>query len=255
MADASALETLLTPGHLRAFLQPVFDLSETRKVHLLECLTRGPSGTNMEAAPVLFEYARRKRQESMVDRLCVVNALAAVRRLRPAYALSINVHASTLERDPDFPEFFSQVLEEQEIAASRITIEIVEHAPAWEGPRLRRCLDVLRELGIKVALDDIGLGQSNYRMILECDPDYFKIDRYLVQGCESDSRRRAILESLLGLATRMGSKVIAEGIETNGDLETLKAIGITLLQGFLLAAPKAASELPSEGHEWETGAA
>lgn len=245
MGEASVLDTLLTPGLLRVFFQPVFDVSNNdhRDVHLLECLTRGPTGTNMESAAVLFEYARRKRQEIMVDRVCIVNALAAARCIARPYDLSINVHASTLERDAEFPGFLQKVLSEEEIEASRVTVEIVEHAPAWEGLRLRRTLTTLRALGMKVALDDIGLGQSNYRMILECEPEYFKIDRYLVHGCQRDHHRQAILESLVSLATRLGSKVIAEGVEDSGDLDMLRQLKIPLLQGFLLSRPVPASQL------------
>lgn len=236
--DGSLIEAILAPGYLAAVFQPVFETSGGgRRVHYLEGLMRGPLGTNMSAAPVLFEYVRRKGQEGAVDRVCAATALRAAATFLGAPALSLNVHASTLERDRDFAQFLEGTARALGIPLTRITLEIVEHAPSWGGERFLKVLETLRAQGVRIALDDIGLGQSNYRMILESCPDYFKVDAYLVRGCHGDSRRQAILESLVRLADKFGSRVIAEGVEGADDLDTLSQLGIELAQGFLLSPP------------------
>lgn len=238
----SSLEAILETGAVRTVFQPVFDLSgASPAVHLLESLTRGPEGTNLEPAGVLFEYARRKGGEARLDRLCVKTAFASVPALPPGVRVSVNVHASTLERDLDFASFLVEGATASGLSPARVVVEIVEHAPSWDGPRFRKALDTLTESGVKIALDDIGLGQSNYRMILETRPHYFKLDRFLVAGCHEDAGRKAVLDSIVRLARAFGSSVIAEGPGCEGDIAAVREIGVDLVQGFILARPAPAA--------------
>jgi len=101
----------------------------------------------------------------------------------------------------------------------------------------------LKSEGVRIALDDVGEGQATYRMTVDYPFDYLKIDRYLVQGCGRDARRLAVLESLAELAGKIGSRVIAEGIETGEDLAAVRSAGIDLAQGYLLGRPQLGPEL------------
>ena len=114
----------------------------------------------------------------------------------------------------------------------------------------RAALKALRALGARIALDDVGLGHSNFMMILECMPDYLKVDRYLVAGCHHDFHRRAMLASIAQLARPFGARVVAEGVEEAADLAVLKRMGITLIQGYLFGRPMPAAEI----HEQRAGA-
>jgi EAL domain-containing protein (putative c-di-GMP-specific phosphodiesterase class I) len=80
-------------------------------------------------------------------------------------------------------------------------------------------------------------------MILECRPDYFKVDRYFVDGCHKDFHRRAVVASVAQLARPFGARVVAEGVEDPADLVALKRLGITLIQGFLFGMPLPAAEV------------
>ena len=117
-------------------------------------------------------------------------------------------------------------------------------------PAFRRSLEELRALGVRIALDDIGLGQSNYQMILECRPDVFKIDRYLVKGAAHDYHRQATLKSIADLAFSFGGCVVAEGVDNSDDLEAVMAAGINLIQGYLLGGPMTAAELTARDLPW-----
>lgn len=243
----SLIESVLDPEQISSVFQPTFELNACAgrppKVHFLECLSRGPKGTNLESAGVLFEYARRKGKESDLDHICFETAFRTMGDLPNRPSISMNVHASSLESAPDFPGFLGRLAENHAVALSDVILEIVEHAPDWSGTAFLRVLEELRALGVRIALDDVGLGQSNYRMILDCRPEYLKIDRYLVQGCHRDSHRRAVLESLVLLADRIGAQVVAEGVETFDDLLEVERLGINLVQGFLLARPAALTDV------------
>jgi len=236
MRDRCLLDRLLEPGALSVVFQPIWECSAvSRRVHGLECLIRGPRGTNMEDPDVLLEYVRRKREESLLDRVCVATALASAVGLPGAPRLSLNVHASTLGRDQEFVRFLELTSGQHGVELTRLSIEIVEHAPPWDGPSFLTAIDDLRSRGVKIALDDVGLGQSNYKMILDARPDYFKLDRYFVQGASTDFHRQAVLESVTQLARRFGGRVVAEGVETVADFDVVTGQGIDLIQGFLFA--------------------
>jgi EAL domain-containing protein (putative c-di-GMP-specific phosphodiesterase class I) len=191
---------------------------------------------------------RRKRAEAVVDRVCIRQILKSAYALGPRSRISINVHAVTLESDDRFVSFLQGALTEFWHDPQRITIEIVEHSPAQNTSRFTRTLNALRDRGFNIALDDVGLGDSNYRMILECRPDYFKVDRYLVHGASQDYYRRSVLRSILELAGSFGAHAVAEGVENVEDLETTLNEGFTMVQGFLLGRPAPAEEL--SGRDW-----
>ena len=243
MAERFLLDRILEPGSLSVHFQPVLEVHTSRpRPHYLEALIRGPLGTTAEAPAILFEYARKKNKESSVDRACVEAILDEARSLPREVALGINVHASSLAMDPAFVDFLAGALESRGIRATRLVVEIVEHAPPWDVVGFRTALERLRALGALIALDDVGLGHSNYMMILECRPDYFKVDRHFVHGCHKDFHRRAVLASVAQLARPFGARVVAEGVEEPADMLTLKRVGITLVQGYLFGTPAPAAE-------------
>jgi EAL domain-containing protein (putative c-di-GMP-specific phosphodiesterase class I) len=241
MRDTTLLSRILRPAELQAVFQPVIDVSgPVRQSHYYEGLIRGPRGTSVESPEILFEYARRKRSLPAVDRACIDAIFAAAAALPGEPRLGINVHAPTLALDTGFVSFLTQAGERWGIALERLVVEIVEHAAPWDVAALRGAIADLRSLGTRIALDDIGLGQSNYLMMLECRPDYFKIDRHFVTDCHRDFHKRAVLRSIAVLALQFGSQVIAEGLECPADLETVNGTGINLVQGWLFGAPRPA---------------
>lgn len=242
------LDHILSADALTVRFQPVVDLAGGGlRLHALECLARGPELSNAERADVMFDYVRRKRAEPMVDRACIFLALRQAARLPGEPTLSLNTHASTLGRDPDFPTALGAMADATGIDPARLTIEIVEHAQGWDGVTFANALRSLRAMGARIALDDVGLGHSNYRMMLDTHPEYLKIDRYFVRGAHADADRRAVLESITQLALKLGARVVAEGVEETVDLRSLNDFGIELAQGYLFAPALSADELTVSG--------
>jgi EAL domain-containing protein (putative c-di-GMP-specific phosphodiesterase class I) len=133
------------------------------------------------------------------------------------------------------------------VAADRLVVEIVEHAPPLDVPAFRRSLAELREAGVAIALDDVGLGQSNYKMILDVRPQIYKLDRYLVAGALHDPYRQVILDSLARMVRRLEADAVAEGVEDTHELVAVQSAGIELVQGFLLARPMPRDQLLETG--------
>jgi EAL domain-containing protein (putative c-di-GMP-specific phosphodiesterase class I) len=242
--DRCLLDRILEPGSLSVRLQPVLELQGGAvHPHYFEALIRGPRGTSAETPSILFEYARNKSKESVVDRACVAAILDETKGMPEDDVLGINVHASTLAMDAGFVEFLAARLQARGLSPSQTVVEVVEHAPPWNVGGFRAAIAALRGLGARIALDDVGLGHSNYMMILECRPDYLKVDRHFVDGCHRDFHRRAVLASVAQLARPFGARVVAEGVEDPADLAALRRLGINLVQGYLLAKPAPVAEV------------
>jgi EAL domain-containing protein (putative c-di-GMP-specific phosphodiesterase class I) len=248
--DRTLLDTILDPGRLSVVFQPIFEVTGTTpQLFALECLIRGPRETNVERPMVLFEYVRRKRAEAAVDRVCSETALVAagLLPLRPP-RLSLNVHASTLGRDAGFSAFLLEKAAAAGITPSTLIVEIVEHSPAVDVPSFRNALAALREAGVAIALDDVGLGESNYKMILDVRPQIYKLDGYLVSGAWSDPYKQVILDSLARMVRRLEARAVAEGVETARELVAVEAAGIDLIQGFLYSQPLTSAALLETGY-------
>lgn len=240
----SILETILDPYELSVRFQPIFRIQGgARHVDSVEALIRGPRGTHFERADILFDYVRRKRAEAAVDESCLTAICDAAKGLPSKVRINVNVHASTLGRNSGFVDFFLRHLKKQSFTPERFTMELVEHAPTCNIPELTNSIAELRRSGVRVALDDVGLGQSNYRMILDCHPEYFKLDAYFVRGLSTDSKRRAVVESLVTLAKALGGSVVAEGVDSNDDLSQLEAMGVNLAQANVLCPAISLEEL------------
>jgi EAL domain-containing protein (putative c-di-GMP-specific phosphodiesterase class I) len=230
------LDQLHKPGAIRVEFQPILDV-HNNETHLyaLEALARGPAGTSLEKPDVLFEYARRKGEESRLDLLVIAEVFAATASLPFDPCVSINIHGSTLSNIDRFAEKFLSSAASHQIDPRRLMLEIVEHRSPWTMDTFRATLSTLREAGVRVAVDDLGIGASNFRMIVDCRPDHLKVDRYIVHGCSKDRFRSAVLESIVTLADAIDAAPIAEGVEDCEDLAVITALGIDLVQGWLYA--------------------
>jgi EAL domain-containing protein (putative c-di-GMP-specific phosphodiesterase class I) len=239
---------LLRSGSIRIEFQPIVCITGTQtELYAVEALARGPRGTSAERPDVLFEYARRKGIESELDLICIAEAIAAAATLPKQPRLSINVHGSTLGNVPAFAERLLSIAATNGVAPETLILEIVEHRAPWVMEAFVATLETLRDAGVRIAVDDLGVGASNFRMIVDCRPDHLKIDRYIVKGCSQDPYRAAVIESIVTLSRACKAQPIAEGVEDDADLAVVAAAGIPYVQGWLYAksmTPHQLSESP-----------
>jgi EAL domain-containing protein (putative c-di-GMP-specific phosphodiesterase class I) len=231
---APTLDEIVAPGFLRVLFQPVLRLRfGAARLHSVEALVQGPSGSLFESPALLSDFARRKCAEPALDRASVRLALSAAGALPPEVRVAVAAHAATLHRDLEFGGFLCDAADAGGIAVSRLTLGIVGPAPGRADDRLREALDGLRRVGVRVGLDDLGEGHSSFRTLLDVRPDEVKLDRYLLGGCAADPFRRAIVAAIAEVGRRFGAEVVAEGVETADDLAAARDLGIELFQGQL----------------------
>jgi EAL domain-containing protein (putative c-di-GMP-specific phosphodiesterase class I) len=130
----------------------------------------------------------------------------------------------------------------QDLPPRRLVLEITEHAAVADYVRLEQALAPLRQRGVRLSIDDTGAGYASMRHILELSPDIIKLDMSITQGIDHDFKRRALASSLIAFARETGSSVVAEGVETQQELEALRALGVHKIQGYLLGRPQPLSE-------------
>lgn len=234
----SVLHPAALPKPLGTVLQTIVDTTgEKPAVFAVECLTRGPRGSKLENASPLFEYIRRRGLEIEMDCTVVGQAFHAAAGRAPRIA--INVHPATLAADDRFVRCLIKQTELSNINPSHIIVEVGEQTPASDPVAFANALYALRDHGVAIAVDDVGFGHANYKTILDCRPEYLKIDRYFVHGASRDRAKVAVVQSILQLAQFFGARVIAEGVERAEDHLVLQALGIELFQGFLFSRPVA----------------
>ena len=123
------------------------------------------------------------------------------------------------------------------VAGSRIVLELTEHTRIDDYPALLEALDELRQHGVRIAVDDAGAGYAGLQQILGLRPDIIKLDVDLTRGIDTDPVRRALAACLVRFGEDTNSVIVAEGIETAAELETLRQLGVPWGQGYLLARP------------------
>ncbi len=121
--------------------------------------------------------------------------------------------------------------------ASRVVFEVTERAQLRSEEETRRTLDAMRAVGFRIALDDLGEGYAGLTWISKLGPDVIKLDMTLVRDVHVSPIKRDIITAVVGLCRRSGTLVVAEGVETEEEGATVRALGCNLLQGYFFARP------------------
>lgn len=228
--------------------QAVFDVS-TGEVHGAEALLRWQHPEQGLLAPAAFlDLAMRGGLGGLITDLVLDAAAgqcAAWRIQGIDLPVSVNVSAMAMAGG-DLPDAVAAALGKHGIPANRLTVEITEHVCAVKNAHLRSTFTALARMGVHLSLDDFGMGDSSLSRLQQLQFDEVKIDRSFVAHICDEPTDRNIVMFATHLAHSLGMKVVAEGVESDGALETLAELGVDLVQGFHLHRPSSAEEFPLE---------
>lgn len=238
-ARARVEPVLLDPSLLSTVLQPIVDL-RSGEVFAAEALSRFSPAPH-RPPDAWFADAHRCGLGVALEVLAVTQAVAQLDRVPEHVAVSVNVGAGAVRSH--------LLLDALEAAPhQRIILELTEHALVDDYPALVTSLRSLRRSGLRVAIDDTGSGYSGLSHILKMAPDFIKLDRELSSGIDLDPVRRALATSLVAFAADTGAEIVAEGIETEGELIEIGGLGIRYGQGFHLGHPVPVDRLETGAH-------
>jgi len=223
-----AVEAVLAEGGPAIWVQPVFSLAD-RSVVGVEALARFP-GRPPRGPDRWFADALRVGLGVELELAAARQALALLGRLPAGVALAVNVGPLTLQ-DERFAELVGRV------EGERVVVELTEHQAVNDYPGLGEAVARLRRFGARLSVDDAGAGYASFAHVLELRPDMVKLDRSLIRRIDRDGLRRDLATALVGFAHRAGASVVAEGLETAGELAVVETLGVEFGQGYYLARP------------------
>ena len=212
-----------------AVLQPVVDLRSHQPV-MAEGLTRFDGADRTPAQWFDAASTAGLREELEVAAARTILELLSSDTLPCGVALTVN-----LGPGPILAVRLAELLVDVDL--ERVVLEVTEHEKVLDYDRLHRELEPYRRAGLRIAVDDAGAGFASLRHVLAIAPDIVKIDMALVRGIDADPVRQALVRALAALSDTAGSILLAEGVETQQELDMLAGLGVRLAQGYLLARP------------------
>jgi EAL domain-containing protein (putative c-di-GMP-specific phosphodiesterase class I) len=233
------LQRIILEKDVSVIFQPIMDL-RTGKPHGFEALCRGPKGTELWSPSSLFSLAKKTDLRFELDYLCRRKALKATRNLDPQYKLFINMFPFSMG-DPSFHgKTLIDLFQETDLAPEQLVLEVTEEDVIHNYALFVEQLQTFRDLRCLIAIDDMGKGYSGLEKIVHLQPNYVKFDMNMVRDIDISRVKQQMLLTFRQMTERIETKLIAEGIETKAEFETVREIGVDYVQGFLLARPTAA---------------
>lgn len=231
------IRSVLDDNGLSIVYQPIYDTVH----HTLtgfEALSRFSFGNLKRTPDIWFGEANAVGLGKALEEKAVMLALEGLSQLPDSAYLSVNMSPDHVLNDG-----ITELL--RGVPLDRIVLELTEHAEVEHYKELADQLRPLRERGLRVAIDDAGAGFASFRHILNLAPDRIKLDMSITRNIDSDKSRRALAAAFMRFAEETGSRLVAEGVETEAELDTLQGLGVVDIQGNLLGRPV---PLPEAAH-------
>ncbi len=224
--------------------QPIVELSSGR-LHEYECLFRPNMPRHPASISSVVDAAIATGRSIELDTFIVRQILERIGSLISAnavpegihFAVAINTTPASL-LDPHFEaRAMAQMVQAAGIHPRQVTLECTEQQAVHDIVPLQRQVKALRKLGFGFAIDDAGAGYASFTLIAALRPTIIKIDREIVHGCAANDAKKALVEAFVSFGRRIDARLIAEGIETHRELQTLRSLGVEYGQGYLLGRP------------------
>jgi EAL domain-containing protein (putative c-di-GMP-specific phosphodiesterase class I) len=237
-AQAERIDRVIREDLLTIAYQPIIQVAGGETAGW-ECLSRFPLAPQ-RAPDLWFREALDIGWGPRLEGFAMRKALRALPQFPPGTFIAVNGSPALVMSD-EFEHVFDGV------ALDRVVLEITEHEIVEDYAALIRALAPWRVRGLRLAIDDAGAGYASMRHTLNLQPDFIKLDMSLTRDIDHDPRRRALATALIAFANAIGSTITAEGVETAAELEQLRTLGATKVQGYFLGRPVSLEEALRSG--------
>lgn len=227
---------ILKQEKIKTVFQPIISL---RNGELLgyEALSRGPQKSFFENPEKLFDYARAIGRLWELEFLCRLKALENVSCSEMTDLIFINVDPHIINDENFRKGFTKDFLSRYNINPENIVFEITEKSAAINIESFNKLINNYKDQGYKIAIDDAGSGYSGLKLITDIHPHFIKLDMNLIRNIDKDGLKYALIKTFYEFCLVTDIKLIAEGIETENELNTLIDIGIDYGQGYFIQRP------------------
>jgi EAL domain-containing protein (putative c-di-GMP-specific phosphodiesterase class I) len=215
--------------------QPIVDLFDGQPF-AYEALVRGPAGEG--AASMLSKVSDANRYA--FDQQCRVKAIetaAAAGLIETGARLSINFLPNAVYSPAACIQLTLKTAKAVGFPTERLIFEFTENEEMVDPDHISNIIATYQKMGFGTALDDFGAGYAGLNLLARFQPDIIKLDMELIRGLDTSLPRRMIVDGVVKMCTSLGVTVVAEGIETDGELQALQAMGVRYVQGFYFARP------------------
>jgi len=226
------------PFEFTMAFQPIVDTRQSR-VFGYEALVRGTQGEG--AFQILSQVTEDLRYQ--FDQACRIKAIELGARLGIESFLSINFLPNAVYEPKSCIQATLAAAGKYGFPCERIIFEVNESEPIDDPAHLGRIFSEYHSQGFTTAIDDFGAGHAGLNLLADFQPGIIKLDMALIRDIDTNKARQSIVRGIINTAREMNIQIIAEGVETQAELDTLRGLGIDLFQGFLLARP-AVESLP-----------
>ena len=239
------LDEVIDKARVRTVFQPIVSLRDG-SVLGYEALSRGPEDTPLQNPDALFGVAAEYGRLWDLEQLCRTKALESAFQSGQEIKLFLNVNPFVIHDEKFKQGFTKEYLRTFGIDPENINFEITEKNAVEDPVGFRKTIEHYKRQNYKIAVDDAGAGYSGLNMITDVHPHYIKLDMQLIRGIDKDGYKKALVKSLHEFCRLADVSLIAEGIETEGELEALIDVGVHYGQGFFIRRPDREIGLPDE---------
>lgn len=235
MSNNVSFDEILKNAFIETYFQPIVNLNDA-SILGYEALTRGPKGSLLFMPGALISEAKAHNRMSELDLLMRKMALINAEKRKMRKQLFINVDPLAVYEE-DTGESVVRHSSDYGISPKRITVEFSEHSAVCSLDKFVNVIDNYKNAGFSIAFDDTDSPFTSIDKITRVKPDYIKIGGILISGIDTDVEKRKKLTSIITITRMTDAKIIAVGVETKNELETLKSMGVDAAQGNILGVP------------------
>ena len=236
-----SIDEILTSRRIETAFQPIVTTHDSSaEPFAFEALARVTGGWPLGSVMTLFEYAARRGRAVELNRAAIISSIEAAAALPQRSLIFINVDPPTFS-DPRLPGEVMATAARAGLSLGRIVLEITERASLSEDAVCADTFSILREAGVRFALDDHASAYSHMATISMTRPSFFKISGAFGTGFEADRDKQRVVRNVLALAQDFGCSTVIEGIETAATAAAAGVLGIELAQGYFFSKPQHAS--------------
>lgn len=237
------LDEILTGTGLHPFFQTIVHLTGNFSPLGFEALARYRSNALLRNPEVLFQYAIRKHRVWDLELACISKSLSAGAELARNGLLFMNIHPDVLTHGEELRDVVVRDTERFGVDPAKIVLEITEQGSLTDNRMVFESIEALRGLGIRFALDDVGVAYSHLPFIDRIRPSFLKISQHFGTGFETDPTKMKIVANLQSLAADFDCELILEGIEHESTARVAAEMKIRFGQGFFFSRPAEAADL------------
>ncbi len=229
----TVLKKIIADKSISVVYQPIVDI-ENKKIIGYEALSRGPKESELYNPEILFGIAEEADLVWELERICREKALSNIHNMEEDKYIFLNNEPSVIY-DPKFKAL--EIIKKLDISPERVILEITERTAIEDFQAFKKALQYFKSVGFKISIDDAGAGYASLQSIALLSPDFIKFDINLIKNIDNNLIKQNLISALLDIANRINADVIAEGVETKNEAETISRLGVKFAQGFYYAKP------------------